>query len=362
MTVSPADQRSNQLRNNDFFKIHIKHIPTGERVSFEGFVTTFSDSYNSNWSAQPVYGRMDDLATYQGTTRSIQIGFAVPFDSKDMASHNMKQIQKLIQFMYPLYDSGAMSRQNVLKAAPLLTLKWTNLISSVNNENEELVGYINGGLDYSPDVAEGGFLRPELTQHKAPPPRAGKKAIEERHDIRNYFPKSVSLGFSFTVLHTHLVGWAATGEVEDWDGASEAMIAHLKSVGQKAKKTTTTYSFGGTPDIAKRFPNIYHSPPPPPAPVRQQGEEQLNEDYAAAQETIRNAETALQDRERALYRINDADARLLSGQARDNAARLREVLHGSRPATSTDSLSGDDRGLLDADLSSILGRSSWQTP
>lgn len=79
-----------------------------------------------------------------------------------------------------------------------------------------------------------------------------------------------------------------------------------------------------------------------------------------ATRTLQNAETSLQDREQAIYdnsrRIYDA------GQARDQAARQLELLHGSRPATSAATLPEDGRGILDVDLSDITGKSSWQTP
>jgi hypothetical protein len=236
-------QRSNQLRNSDFFKIHIKHIPTGQRISFEGFVTQFSDAYTAQWNEEQVYGRMDPLATYQGTKRNITLGFDIPADSKQMATHNMQMIQKLIQFMYPVYDSGDLSTQNVLSAAPLLTLKWTNLISSVNNEGQELVGYINGPISYAPDVADGGFMHSAVTTYE----KEGQVAKEV--DIRNYFPKKISMSFNFTVLHTHLLGWAPSGEVDR--GQSAEMQANTRS-----------YVFASQ-EVNDRFPNIYKEYPIP---------------------------------------------------------------------------------------------------
>ena len=146
------------LRTNDFFKIHVEHLPTKEKIAFEGWVTSFSDTYTSQWQEEMVYGRMDPLATYQRTGRSIQLGFDIPNDSKSHAIDNMANVRQLIKFMYPLYAQGAMAQQNTIQAGPLLGLKWTNLISSANNNGEKLIGYINGGLAYSPEVTEGGFI------------------------------------------------------------------------------------------------------------------------------------------------------------------------------------------------------------
>ena len=299
MLIGAASQRSNQLRNNEFFKIHVKHIPTGRRISFEGFVTQFSDTYTAQWNEEQVYGRMDPLSTYQGTKRNITLGFDIPADSKQMATMNMSKIQNLIQFMYPVYDSGDLSTQNVLAAAPLLTLKWTNLISSVNNEGQELVGYINGPISYAPDVSDGGFMQGAVSQWAAAEGqivngeqlRIGSGGQETVIDIRNYFPKKISMNFNFTVLHTHLLGWAPAGTVDNWDGVAEAVVAHAKLHDMPSRNQTTTYSFGGsTQEVASRFPNIYHAPLPPAPPVRQQGEEQLQQDRSDADLRLRIAD------------------------------------------------------------------------
>ena len=343
MTIGAASQRSNQLRNSEFFKIHIKHIPTGQAIKFEGFVTQFSDTYTAQWNEEQVYGRMDPLATYQGTKRNITLGFDIPADSKQMATWNMMMIQKLIQFMYPVYDSGDLSTQNVLTAAPLLTLKWTNLISSVNNEGQELVGYINGPISYAPDVADGGFMHSAITQHALEEGqlRAGSEAQAEEKNIRNYFPKKISMNFNFTVLHTHLFGLVAPRgetEEEDWGGMSAAGVAAAKEGGHGAPNTikTTTYSFGGSTDIASRFPNVYQAPPPPP-PMGppQQGEEQLQQDMADAAEDLRRADMITEPGGDGLFPFDRTDLdvdQLLRKQA-DRQAKELELLEAEKGPT-----------------------------
>tara|TARA_R110000824_G_scaffold140268_1_gene306010 strand:- start:6986 stop:7933 length:948 start_codon:yes stop_codon:yes gene_type:complete len=222
------------LRTNDFFKIHVEHLPTKEKIAFEGWVTSFSDTYTSQWQEEMVYGRMDPLATYQRTGRSIQLGFDIPNDSKSHAIDNMANVRQLIKFMYPLYAQGAMAQQNTIQAGPLLGLKWTNLISSANNNGEKLIGYINGGLAYSPEVAEGGFILRGLD------PGLG---VESQSSIaaKNYFPKKLSLSFTFTVLHTHLVGWSPTAG----------------SIGGRS------FTFGGSQGTDNAFPNAFIAPAPP---------------------------------------------------------------------------------------------------
>ena len=236
------------LRSSWFFTINVTHIPTDEDVSFEGWVTSFSDSYNPQWNAQPVYGRMDPLSTYQGTQRTISLGFDIINESSTMAKDNFERIAKFMKFQYPVYDSGEQSQQNVLKAAPLLAIKWTNLISSPNNVDQKLVGYINGAVNYAPSMEEGGFLADEIVQYGVDPDAPEGSAPGNVRQIRNYIPKKVSLNFSFTVLHTHVVGWAPQ--------PTTAAAATALGVAQ-------TYIFGGNPDIDSRFPNTYKQFPIP---------------------------------------------------------------------------------------------------
>jgi len=225
------------LRTLDFFKIFIRHVPTGNEVSFDGWVTSFSDNYTSQWNEEMVYGRMDPLSTFQGTRRAISIAFDVVSDSKTACLANMMMVRELTQFLYPMYTGGGphsgQNQQNVLKAGPLLAMRWTNLISSPNNEGQRLIGYINGGLNYAPDMNEGGFLAGEIEPGASYEAGAGT-------GIRNYYPKKFSLSLTFTVIHTHLMGWSAV------EGAS------------------TTFVFGGQERIGQAFPNAQLAPPPPP--------------------------------------------------------------------------------------------------
>ena len=230
------------LRTDPFFTISILHLPTSLDVSFEGWVTQFSDSFTSNWSSTPVYGRQDPLPAFENTQRSITLGFDVVSDSMREAITNLAKINQLIEFLYPMYNKSKRSDQTILNAAPLLGIKWTNLISNAA-QGEYLYGYIQGGVSYAPDMAEGGFIVRKAegaTTVEIPGPDGGDKAFDvfgsslplngpitsygaraenlitnknvndavtkvKRED--SYIPKKVSLSFSFNVLHTHLNGW-----------------------------------------------------------------------------------------------------------------------------------------------------------
>tara|TARA_R110000824_G_scaffold85916_5_gene213081 strand:- start:141 stop:716 length:576 start_codon:yes stop_codon:yes gene_type:complete len=128
---------------------------------------------------------MDPLATFQNTKRDIKLSFDVVSDSREQALTNLIRINKLISFLYPVYEESSRGVQNTLNAAPLIGLKWTNLINNAMG-GEELIGYIDG-INYAPDMGEGGFIIAETD--------------------KTFVPKKVSISFGFKVLHTHMVGW-----------------------------------------------------------------------------------------------------------------------------------------------------------
>jgi len=233
------------IRNDDFFTIKFKHIPTKESTTFEGWVTTFADNFSSQWNEVPVYGRMDPLSTFTRTSRKIQLAFDVPSDNAEVAQKNLERVNKLITFLYPLYDkqdgTGGQRVGHTLKAAPLIELKWTNLIADYV-DNSGLIGYLDG-VNYAPKIADGGFgiaggnFIPapadyvsglDMKRHQEemlPLTQAAFVAdvMSRQHgteyDISYarpatgtvgsniYIPKTLSISLSFTVLHKHLPGW-----------------------------------------------------------------------------------------------------------------------------------------------------------
>ena len=266
------------LRKDPFFTIHIMHLPTSEKVSFEGWVTQFSDSFSSNWSSTPVYGRQDPLPAFENTQRTISLGFDVVSDSMQQAIQNLVNVNRLIEFLYPMYEGGGRKLQNTLKAAPLLGLRWTNLISNAA-AGEYLYGYIQGGVNYAPDIGEGGFIIRKdggTTTVTIPGSEASTREISFGADVENsqgvtgygpdivavdytpggtgpivnttvtredsYIPKKLSLSFTFNVLHTHLNGWSKDKKF----GGSAAL--NNKFPNASIIKTTETITTTGPED------------------------------------------------------------------------------------------------------------------
>ena len=176
--------------NNPTWRLYFTHVPTGKNVSFPGWVTSFSDNYNSTWNEESVYGRMDPLATFQNTQRSISVSFDVVAPGLGDALQNTAMVDHLLSFLYPSYNELGQSDSNTLKAAPLMKLRWANLIAKGGTPGKELVGYMNG-LSYTPDFDAGFFL-----------------------DGHTMIPQLLRLSFEFKVIHTNLMGWTTSTSEE----------------------------------------------------------------------------------------------------------------------------------------------------
>lgn len=192
--------------NNTEFKIHVTHIPTGKKVDFKGWVTGFSDNFQSQWTGTPVYGRMDDLYTFQKTSRRISLAFDVIAADAGEAMKNQAKLNSLAQFLYPVYsDPVAKSpmdpsrNSQTLAAAPLLRLRWNGLAQDVSGGG--LVGFLAGFI-YQPVIDSGQFFVDKV---------GDKDILYQQHNVQ----------LEFTVLHTHLTGWTQNGNTLTFGGKSE---------------------------------------------------------------------------------------------------------------------------------------------
>ena len=207
-------------------KISITSAVTGYVVEFPAFLTDFSQTFDATWNSENVFGRMDPIATYQGTKRSISLGLDIPAGSIGEAQDNLKRCSSLTTMVYPGYNNGVLSK------APLVRIKFANLIvgkvdtvdpeetksgdlnkattTMINERHDKeantitrdqvtdfdtfeyeaesksskrggLLGWI-GGLSWKPNLEMGMF--------------AGSK---------DFFPKVISMSFQFNVLHEETI-------------------------------------------------------------------------------------------------------------------------------------------------------------
>ena len=193
------------LVNKEYF-LEFFHVASANSVQFKGMITAFSDQYTSNWNSDPVYGRSDPIGIYKNTTRKLSISWDIVAASEGEAKDNLGRVSLLAKMLYPAYDDLA-SGASALATAPLLKLSFTNLVQNYGGDGPidspeagsgskviksgtaelgGLLGYIDGGVSITPDINNGFFDR-----------AAGK-----------LYPKSYKMSISFSVLHTHELGWS----------------------------------------------------------------------------------------------------------------------------------------------------------
>jgi len=178
--------------------VQFQHVSSKQSVKFYGIITNLQDSFRSTWTEQTAYGRVDPIPTWQSTQRQISLGFTILSEDDEVGNLNMRDISSLVNMLYPTYD-GKENRASTLSAAPLIKLKFNNLVTNAAGtrnsigadvSEDGLYGYINGGISVVHDI-DAGYLTP-------------KPGV--------LIPRQVSVNFNFTVLHTHELGWTTAGE------------------------------------------------------------------------------------------------------------------------------------------------------
>ena len=167
-------------------------------VEFKGFITEMSDSFQSSWETEEVYGRMDPIGTFKNTKRTISLAWTIPAVSIDEAKSNFQAIRSLTAMLYPGYSAGQVNvdgrslvTANSISKPPLIRLRYANLIQAANGEG--LLGWVDG-FNVQPNLEMGFF-------------------IEEN----SQYPKVYTMNCNFNVLHEHDLGWNESGT---WIGAN----------------------------------------------------------------------------------------------------------------------------------------------
>jgi len=184
------------------YVIKFFHIPSGRTVQFKALITQFSDQYESSWKSEDVYGRNDPIENFQGTKRTIALGWDVVAASLEEAQLNLQKCGLLFTMLYPVYTKG--NNAGSISTSPLFKVKFANLIQSATGRPVEKASATatkkrvkaGGGLvcrlsgfTYEPDLEQGMF-----------DPSRGI-----------LYPQAINLQTTLTVFHTHGLGWNSVG-------------------------------------------------------------------------------------------------------------------------------------------------------
>ena len=181
--------------------LEIEHAPTGKKVQFLQIkMTGFSDAVTPSWSEESVYGRMDPIATYQGTTRAIELSFDLgPFsESDDRKKLALQKISRLMQFQYPTYSS--VGSATAISRPPLLKISFANYIRA--GYNRSLLCYLTG-MSFNPVDGMSATTTPKVV-------------IDSTGGNATILPQRIAVTISLKVLHETAPGWNDT--TKEWAG------------------------------------------------------------------------------------------------------------------------------------------------
>tara|TARA_Y100000034_G_C6850407_1_gene385782 strand:+ start:428 stop:1090 length:663 start_codon:yes stop_codon:yes gene_type:complete len=164
--------------------LHFRDARNDENfVDFIAFLSSFSQSFTSNWNTEEVYGRMDPISTFKNTTRVISVAWDIPGNNPFIAESNLDRCNQLINLCYPSYSFQKESGDNSLAMSkpPLVRLKFANLITA--HSGDGLLGYITS-INWNPIIEMGYY-----------------------NNGTNLYPKVIQISVEFQVLHEQLLGY-----------------------------------------------------------------------------------------------------------------------------------------------------------
>lgn len=211
-------------------KISIYHLISKDRVDFDAFITEFNDKHSAEWSTDSVYGRMDDLQSYQRTKRSISVSFTCPSEDEKKAVENFYQMSRLKQFLYPSYEerSNALS----LQGGPLFRVKLLNFLD--NSIDDKGILCTISSINFSPDQDAGFFI---LSQEDIT-----NNIDNSLYDLKGpvIVPKMFVISLEMNILHEFTPGW--TGKANNKKFEQESYPYKMQIKGSSSKPSSNNNS------------------------------------------------------------------------------------------------------------------------
>jgi len=165
----------------EYVPFYFQDLRTNEIISFHAFLNTLTDTINPNYSTFNGYGRLDPVRIYEGTTRSINVGFTVVATSKQDFNTMWYKINKFVTLLYPQWTKGTMVGQSlennvtskfiqpntqVLGASPLVRMRVGDIIKSNYSKFNLARMFGIGDGDVSPIVGSSSTFVTRLNSDK----------------------------------------------------------------------------------------------------------------------------------------------------------------------------------------------------
>jgi len=137
------------------YKIYFYEANIRKGVSFDSYLTSFTDSYQPEWQSIPAgIGQQDMFKRPTVVSRKISIGFDVPSATLNESIVNLEKMRVLARFLYPPTNGG--TSISSIQGASQIYIKFLNLICDY--DNGPIQAYIDE-VSIAP-VVENGFFDP----------------------------------------------------------------------------------------------------------------------------------------------------------------------------------------------------------
>jgi hypothetical protein len=192
-------------------------------VYFKAFVTTFNETYMSDWNSEIVYGRSDAIPLFKNTARKITLGFKVPATTSGEAYENLGKVQKLAQFLYPSYTATDSNEAQVITRSPLVRLKMMNLLRNVegisdNQDQRPAAMYDN--YDMGGEGLLGAITNVSILHNLEADVGVYEKASGAA--FKGILPLALEVTLDFEPIHEHPLGWDLRGEFGKGSGDNDS--------------------------------------------------------------------------------------------------------------------------------------------
>jgi hypothetical protein len=128
----------------EYVPFYFHDLRTNEIVSFHAFLSQLTDVINPQYAQTNGFGRLDPIQTYQGTTRSLNVGFTVYATNREDFDEMWYKINKLVTLLYPQWTKGSLVQRTgdtrdstfyqpfsqVIGASPIVRLRVGDVIKS----------------------------------------------------------------------------------------------------------------------------------------------------------------------------------------------------------------------------------------
>ena len=188
-------------------------------ISFKAFITTYNETWKSDWALESVYGRTDPIYMFKQNSRNITLVFKVPAASQGEAYENLTKVQRLVQFIYPSYSSvtaGPIPAQTISRS-PLIRL---NVLGMTQKQLPDLNNavYDQGiGGEFNDHKGRGrpedgllGVIQSLTVNHNLDNTDYG---VFHPSEIKNtILPKFMEVNLTFDVIHEFTLGWGENND------------------------------------------------------------------------------------------------------------------------------------------------------